>query len=55
MRIDEIPNFHQNDLFQEEIFLLDTYDTLFVWIGTGSNVDEKKGAFENAKKFLDAR
>ena len=55
MRLDEIFNFHQNDLYEEEIYLLDARSTLYVWIGLHSSVEEKKAALDCAKKFLEAQ
>ena len=54
LHVEEIYNFTQNDLFEEEIYLVDTLDTLFLWIGRFSSIGEKKSAMDNAKKFLEA-
>ena len=32
--------------------ILDTYDEIFVWIGTGANAEEKKGALQTVKEYL---
>ena len=38
----KIENFDQKDLNDEDVFLLDTYTQVFVWIGTNASADEKK-------------
>ncbi len=45
-------NFDQNDLNDEDVFLLDTYTQVFVWIGTQSTEEEKKKAVEFAQKYV---
>ena len=55
MRLDEIFNFHQNDLYEEEIYLLDARSSIYVWIGLHSSVEEKKSALDAANKYLEAQ
>jgi hypothetical protein len=47
-----VDNFDQNDLNDEDVFLLDTYTQVFVWIGTQSTEEEKKKAVEFAQKYV---
>lgn len=42
----------QQDLCPEDVMLLDTYDALFLWIGEGANIDEKKAAEVAAIEYL---
>jgi villin 1/advillin len=51
-KIDEIFNFSQDDLDQSDIFWLDTYNELYVWVGDQSNDIEKKMAFESAIDYV---
>lgn len=45
----EIFGFAQSDLLAEEIYLLDTLNTLFVWVGGQANETEREGALDLAK------
>jgi advillin len=48
----EIFDFAQDDLNVDDVFLLDTYTSLYVWIGTGANESEKREAEALADKYL---
>ena len=37
----EIVDFTQQDLVTDDVFLLDAYDTIYIWIGDGSREEEK--------------
>lgn len=50
--VEEILNFDQTDLNDEDVFILDTYTQLFVWIGTQSTQQEKTRALEFANQFV---
>ena len=47
--VEEIYNFTQEDMLNEDIMLLDAYSTIFMWIGNRSNDWEKKGATKAAE------
>jgi len=49
---EEIFDFTQEDLISDDIMLLDAWTEIFLWIGNGANVDEKKAALEMAIKYL---
>lgn len=49
----EIVNFAQDDLNVDDVFLLDTYTSLYVWIGSGANESEKREAAALATKYLE--
>eukprot|EP00049_Salpingoeca_infusionum_P017156 m.351941 g.351941 ORF g.351941 m.351941 type:complete len:836 (+) comp16405_c0_seq1:595-3102(+) len=51
--VEEIFDFDQEDLIEEDVMLLDTYNEVFVWIGSQANVTEKKGALEAAMKYVE--
>jgi hypothetical protein len=44
----EIAAFTQEDLINDDVYLLDAYDTLYVWIGNKSNKFERNGAYAKA-------
>ncbi|GMF22720.1 unnamed protein product [Phytophthora fragariaefolia] len=48
----EIVNFAQDDLNMDDVFILDTYTTLYVWIGAGANEPERREAMALADKYL---
>lgn len=49
-KIEEISDFTQDDLIEDDIAFLDTYTELWVWVGEKSNKEEKLKAFEIAQK-----
>lgn len=53
MWMEEVPAFGQEDLNNEDSYILDAYSTIFVWVGNKSNKFEKKGAFARADKYLE--
>ena len=50
--VEEIYNFCQDDLIDDDVMLLDTYTAVYVWIGTESNDVEKKMAADVATKYI---
>ena len=50
--VEEVLNFTQIDLVTEDVMLLDTGETLFVWIGLDSNKAEKDAVLMTAKDYL---
>jgi len=51
-KVEEIDNFDQSDLNDEDVYLLDTYTQLFVWVGTQSTQEEKTKALEFATQYV---
>lgn len=51
-KCEEVVSFNQEDLCDDDIYLLDTYKQLFVWIGNGSTEEEKKKSAELSAKFI---
>lgn len=51
---EEVFNFAQDDLNVDDVFLLDTYTSLYIWIGTGANEAEKREALQLADEYLAA-
>jgi len=52
-RVEEVFNFSQEDLDQNDIFYLDTYTEMYVWVGDKSNETEKKMAFQTAIEYVE--
>lgn len=50
--VEEIYNFNQEDLALDDIFILDTFTTVFVWVGPESNDEEKQKSFETALEYV---
>lgn len=44
----------QTDLEEDDIFILDVYTSIFVWVGSEANEQEKKRAPEIAAEYLKA-
>lgn len=43
--MEEVPGeFAQSDLETDDVMMLDTWDSVFIWIGEGANAEEKKEA-----------
>ncbi|KAI9923112.1 hypothetical protein PsorP6_002293 [Peronosclerospora sorghi] len=49
----ETVNFAQDDLNPDDVFILDTFTTLYVWIGPGANGPERREAMTFADKYLE--
>ncbi|XP_007451478.1 PREDICTED: villin-1 [Lipotes vexillifer] len=48
----EIPDFNQDDLEEDDVFLLDVWDQVFFWIGKNANEAEKKAAATTVQQYL---
>ncbi|XP_030097521.1 villin-1 [Serinus canaria] len=48
----EIIDFTQDDLEESEVYLLDTWDQVFLWIGKAANESEKEAAAVMAQEYL---
>ncbi|XP_033733463.1 gelsolin-like protein 1 [Pecten maximus] len=53
-RVEEILNFTQEDLCEDDVMLLDTHQEIFVWIGRGANLRERKAGLKSAMDYLAA-
>ena len=49
----ELPAFTQEDLLNNDVYVLDAYNVLYIWIGNKSNSFEKKGAYSKVEKYLE--
>eukprot|EP01117_Protostelium_nocturnum_P016023 TRINITY_DN626_c0_g1_i4.p1 TRINITY_DN626_c0_g1~~TRINITY_DN626_c0_g1_i4.p1 ORF type:complete len:2147 (+),score=1030.76 TRINITY_DN626_c0_g1_i4:75-6515(+) len=52
--VKEILEFNQNSLKSDEIFFLDTFKEIYVWIGPGSSETERKSGAETIEKYSNA-
>ncbi|XP_074648526.1 advillin-like [Tubulanus polymorphus] len=50
--VEEIVDFQQDDLCSDDVMILDSYDEVYVWIGTGANAEEKKEALTIAMQYI---
>ena len=41
-------------MMNDDIMLLDAYQTIYVWIGNKSNDFEKRGAYKSATKYIES-
>jgi len=53
MKVDEIFNFDQSDLVEEDVMLLDAFHTIFIWLGRDSNKIERQEGMRIAKEYLE--
>jgi hypothetical protein len=50
--VEEIFNFSQDDLIDDDVAILDTYTDVFVWIGNKASDEEKKTSLQTALDFV---
>jgi len=50
--VEEVFNFTQDDLSNDDVFLLDTFNEVYVYVGSESNRSEKEMAFQTAIDFV---
>ncbi|KAK3860884.1 hypothetical protein Pcinc_033095, partial [Petrolisthes cinctipes] len=51
-KADEIINFSQIDLIDDDVMILDSWDAVFIWVGHHSNKTEQKAAESLALEYL---
>ncbi|CAN9506309.1 unnamed protein product [Ophioblennius macclurei] len=51
-RMTEVDDFAQNDLDEEDVMLLDTWEEIFLWVGNYANQKETKEAWNSAQEYL---
>ncbi|XP_038159441.1 advillin [Cyprinodon tularosa] len=50
--VNEVAQFTQDDLSEDDVMLLDTWDQLFLWIGKEANEVERKEAVVTSQEYL---
>ena len=50
--VDEVCNFTQDDLVDDDVMLLDCYSSVFLWIGHNANKTEKEEAVKTAQQYV---
>uniref|UniRef100_A0A8C4YG23 Advillin n=1 Tax=Gopherus evgoodei TaxID=1825980 RepID=A0A8C4YG23_9SAUR len=50
--VTEVTDFGQDDLSESDVMLLDTWDQVFLWLGTDANATEKEAALATAQEYL---
>ena len=53
-QVEEVAEFTQADLNDDDVYLLDAYTAVYLWIGNGSNTQERARADEFVKQYVDA-
>ncbi|KAK2886524.1 villin-1 isoform X1 [Channa argus] len=51
-KMTEVNDFDQNDLDEEDVMLLDTWEEIFLWVGKLANQYETKEALNSAQEYL---
>jgi len=51
-KAEEIVNFTQTDLIQEDVMVLDATECVFIWVGAESRKDEQKATLQLAMDYL---
>lgn len=52
--IEEVPGeFTQDDLAEDDVMLLDTWDQVFIWIGKDANETERTESVKSAKRYIE--
>lgn len=54
MYMKPVPAFTQEDLLNDDCYILDCYDQVYIWIGHLSNKFERKGVIKRADQFLES-
>jgi hypothetical protein len=49
---EEVINFDQSDLVEDDVMLLDAVETIFLWFGKESNKQEQVGSIQLAQTYL---
>ncbi|MFT7801106.1 advillin [Arapaima gigas] len=50
--VTEIGHFTQDDLSEDDVMLLDTWDQIFLWVGSNANETERKEAVVTSQEYL---
>jgi len=50
-QVEEVVNFTQEDMLDDDVMILDVGTTVYNWIGSGCNAEEKSKAMETAQEY----
>ncbi|XP_065196532.1 gelsolin, cytoplasmic-like [Sycon ciliatum] len=50
---EEILDFTQEDLNEDDVMIMDTYDAVYVWVGRNANAIEKKESLRTVKEYVE--
>jgi hypothetical protein len=50
-KIEEVQDYEQEDLVDDDVVILDCFTSIFVWVGSQANETEKSRAMEYAQQF----
>lgn len=50
----EVPAFTQEDLLNDDVYILDCYSTVYIWIGRRADKFEVSGGHKSAEKYIAA-
>jgi advillin len=50
-RVEEVTDFEQEDLIDEDVMILDCFTSIFVWVGSQAHAEEKTKAMQFAQEF----
>ncbi|KAK0145517.1 Advillin [Merluccius polli] len=50
--VEEIMHFNQDDLIEDDVMLLDTWDQIFIWVGKDANETERKEVIPTSLEYL---
>jgi hypothetical protein len=51
-KVEEIFNFHQDDLIPEDVMMLDVKNEVFLWIGNDSRKEEREMSLKLAQQYI---
>lgn len=54
MYMKPVPAFTQQCLLTDDVYILDCFNEIYIWVGTLSNKFEKNGAYSRSAKYIEA-
>jgi len=52
LRVEEVPQFSQDDLEADDVMLLDAWSQVFVWVGPSADEEEREGAMKIVDDYV---
>jgi len=50
--VEEVAQFGQEDMLQDDVYMLDVGTSVYLWVGSGASAKEKTKGFECAAKYV---